>query len=177
MKEDIDNIALMLKAGWAAFYKGEYQQAIDLYQKLIATGQRSPDVYWAMAVCHRMLEKNEDAIAVANEALSMNPHHFLSLELLATIYNDQGNDDLTYKYINKALTCIPRTVAETSPRLVKTAKKVSKVLFGARTEKEVEEIFDLEEEDRLWIVWAREFKTAYEAKHPEQTQKGNNSNT
>ncbi|TAN39054.1 MAG: hypothetical protein EPN25_12515 [Nitrospirae bacterium] len=166
-KEDKDTLhvaRLLFKAGRAQYCNGDYQKALESYRQIIKEGHRYADAFCGIGVCQRMLGNNEAAEAAAKEALEINSNHFGSLQLLAIIYTSQNNDALTYEYVSKALLNAPQSVAEMSPRLANFAKKIARYTYSGNPEDYVEEMLGLEEEDRIWLSWAREFKEEYESK-------------
>lgn len=161
---------LLFKAEWAIWNKGDYRKALELYEEIIASGNLVPDAYCGIAVCQKAFGNQEAAVAAAQEALRLKRDHFRALQLLAAIYSNQGNDDLTYKYVSQALSCVPKSVAEMSPRFANFARKIAKIFYKVDPEIYVQKNLGLEEEDYIWIGWAREFKMEYEAKHSDHTK-------
>lgn len=112
MKKDfIDNfrvLCLQVRAFRAHYSKGDYEKGLKLYKQIIDSGHPNINAYWGMGVCQRMLGDNASAEAAAKEALKIKPDHFQTLQLLTTIYSEQGKDELTYEYVSKALLNVPR---------------------------------------------------------------------
>jgi tetratricopeptide (TPR) repeat protein len=168
MKEE-DKIAfhtiwLFFKAVRSQYVKSDYVSALKSYQQIIESGHRYIDAFLGMGVCYKMLNDNEAAEAAIKEALEISPTHFKSPQLLASIYTSQGRDELTYEYVSRALSNIPRSTAEMSPRMATFARKLARYTYSGSPDAFVEDTLGLEEEDRIWISWAREFKSAYESK-------------
>lgn len=161
---------LLFKATRAIMSEGDYRKALELYQEIIASGNIVPDAYCGIAVCQKTLGNQEAAVAAAQDALRLKHDHFPTLQLLAAIYSNQGNDDLTYEYVSRALSCVPKSVAEMSPRFANFARKIAKFFLKVDPEIYVQKNLGLDEEDRIWIGWAREFKMEYEAKHSPHTK-------
>ena len=158
-------ICALFKAARSQYCKGDYQKALDTYQELIDSGHRYIDAFCGKAICYRMLGDDEAAEAAAKEALGINPDHFRALQLLATIYTSQDKDDLTYEYVSRALSNVPRSTAEMSPRMANFARKMARYTYSGDPEDHVQEMLGLEEEDRIWLSWAQEFKKEYETKN------------
>lgn len=168
--DNIRTLCLQFRAFRAHYSKGDYKKGLKLYQQIIDSGHRNISAYWGMAVCYHLLGDNEAAEAAAKEALEISPNYFQALQLLASIYAEQDKDDITYKYISQALSNIPRSTAEMSPRLANFAKKIGRYTSSAKPEDYVEEHLALEEEDRIWISWASDFKKDYEVRNPDKAQ-------
>lgn len=171
-KEKAGNIratALLFRAIWAIDKKGDYKKGLKIYEKIIASGHFLVDAYCGIGVCQKMLGDQEAAIAAAQEALQIKDDHYKTLQLLASIYNSQGNDELTYEYVSRALACKPKTMTEISPRL---AGLVRKALRGMPDDY-IEDTVEFDYLDTTWISWAEEFKKEYETKHPRQMQEQN----
>lgn len=114
---------LLLRAMWAVDEHGDYKKALELYQKIVASGQLLLEGYCGIGVCQKMLGSQEAAIAAAKEALQINPDHYKTLQLLASLYHSQENEELTYQYVSRALKCKPKTMTEIYPRLTDFARK------------------------------------------------------
>jgi len=164
--EKIDNMKtakLLFKAMREISSKGDYQKALEAYQKIIASGHRLVDAYWGIGVCQHMLGNQEAAVIAAKEALQIKQDHFNSLALLATIYHSHGNDKLTYEFVSLALSCIPKSFAETSPKIANFIRKTASYIYSSEPVVYVEEMLGLDEVNRVWIAWAKEYKSEYEA--------------
>ncbi|MDP2157527.1 MAG: hypothetical protein Q8K68_07460, partial [Nitrospirota bacterium] len=70
------------------------------------------------------------------------------------------------EYVSRALSNVPRSPAEMSPKLANFARKIAQYSFSGNPEDYVEKMLGLEEEDRIWLSWAREFKADYESRNP-----------
>jgi tetratricopeptide (TPR) repeat protein len=116
MKNDfMDNLrtmCLLIRAFRAHYSKGDYQKGLKLYQQIIDSGHRNISAYWGMSVCYWTLGDNEAAITAAKKALEIKSDYFKALQLLAKIYSEQEQDDLTYEYVSRALSNIPRWPAD-----------------------------------------------------------------
>lgn len=166
-KEDKDamhTMCLLFKALRAQSCKGDYQKALESYQEIIKSGQDCVDAFWGVGFCQYMLGNQDAAETAAKKAIEINPNHFRSLQLMASIYAAQEKEELSYEYVIRALSNIPRTVAENSPRLANFTRKVARFIYSGNPDDYVEEMLGLEEEDRIWISWAQEFKKEYESK-------------
>jgi len=158
--------ALLFKAIWAVDKAGDYKKALKLYQEIIASGHLLADAYCGVGVCKKMLGNPEAAIAAAQEALKINNDHYKTLQLLASIYNSQGNEKETYEYVSRALSNKPKTMTGISPRLTDVARKA----LSGMPDYQVEDTVEFDYLDATWIAWTEEFKMEYEASHPYQTQ-------
>jgi len=157
---------LLLRAMWAVDENGDYKKALELYQKIVASGHRLLEAYCGIGVCQKMLGNQKAAIAAAKEALQIKQDHYKTLQLLASLYHAQGNEDLTYEYVSRALKCKPKTMTEIYPRLTDFARKA----LSGQPDYQVEDTVEFDYLDATWIAWAAEFKAEYEAKHPSQMQ-------
>jgi tetratricopeptide (TPR) repeat protein len=160
---------LLFKAIWAVDKAGDYNKALKMYEKIIATGHLLADAYCGVGVCQKMLGNQEAAIIAAQEALLRKDDHYKTLQLLASIYNAQGNERETYEYVSRALANKPKTMTEMSPRLTDFARKA----LSGQPDYQVEDTVEFDYLDATWIAWAEEFKTKYEANHLCQTQEQN----
>lgn len=167
---NIKATTLLFKAIWAIDKKGDYKKALKLYEELLASGHLVVDAYCGIGVCQKMLGNQEAAITAAQEALQIKDDHYRSLQLLASIYNSQGKEVLTYEYVSRALATKPKTMTEISPRLTDFVRKA---LHGMPDDY-VEDTVEFDYLDATWVAWAEEFKKEYEAKHPPKMQEQNN---
>ncbi len=111
MKNAMDNLrilCLQFRACRAHYSKGDYLTGSKLYQQIIDSGQPNISAYWGLGFCNWTLNNNEAAIAAAKKALEIKPDYFKALQLLAKIYSEQKQDDLTYEYVTRALSNTPR---------------------------------------------------------------------
>ncbi len=160
---------LLLKAKWAIDEHGDYKKALELYQEVVTSGPLLLEAYCGIGVCQKMLGNQEAAIAAAKEALQINQNHYKTLQLLASLYHSQGNEELTYEYVTRALKCKPKTMTEIYPRLTDFARRA----LRGQPDFQVEDTVEFDYLDATWIAWAEEFKTEYEANHPCQSQEQN----
>lgn len=161
---------LLLRAMWAVDEKGDYQKALKIYQKVIALGHHSVDAFCGIGVCQKMLGNQEAAIAAGQEALQINPDHYKTLQLLASIYNSQGQNELTYEYVTRALASKPKTMAEISPRFTEFGRKALRSTNKYLPDDSIEDTVEFDYLDATWIAWAEEFKSDYEANRQMQDQ-------
>ena len=159
-------ITLLCKAILAVDKAGDYKKALKLYEEIIATGHLLADAYCGVGVCQKMLGNPETAIAAAQEALQRKDVHYKTLQLLASIYDSQGNEKETYEYVSRALANKPKTMTEISPRLTDFARKA----LSGMPDDYVEDAVEFDYLDATWIAWAEEFKSEYEATHQVQDQ-------
>ncbi len=157
-------MCLLFKALRAQSCKGDYQKAIESYQEMIKSGQDYVDAYWGIGFCQFMLGDQEASEIAARKAIEINPNHFRTLQLMTYIYTTQENEELAYKHVLRALANVPRSAAENSPRLANFTRKIARFIYKGNPDDYVEEMLGLDEEDRLWIAWAQDFKKEYESK-------------
>ena len=116
MKNDfMDSLRTMflhIRAFRAHYSKGDYLTGLKLYQQIIDSGGPNITAYWGLGFCNWTLGNNEAAIAAAKKALEIKSDYFKALQLLANIYSEQKQDDLTYEYVSRALSNIPRWPAD-----------------------------------------------------------------
>lgn len=110
--DNLRTLCLQVRAFRAHYSKGDYAKGLKLYQQLIDSGHNNINVYWGMGVCYRMLGDNEAAITAAKKALEIKSDYFKALQLLSTIYSEQNKDEITYGYVSRALSNIPRWPAD-----------------------------------------------------------------
>jgi tetratricopeptide (TPR) repeat protein len=163
-KDMIRTFCLHFKAYRAYYSKGDYEKGLKLYQQLIDSDQRDISAHWGMGVCCRMLGDNVSAEAAAKKVLKIKQNDFRALQLLASIYSERNKDEITYEYVSRALSNIPPSGVEISPRMANFAKKIARYIYSGKPEDYVEENLGLDVEDRVWISWASDFKKKYESR-------------
>ena len=72
---------------------GNYQAALNLYQKINVEDPENADAHVATANCLAKLERWEDSIASSKRALSINPKNTFALWNLGAIFQGLGNND------------------------------------------------------------------------------------
>jgi tetratricopeptide (TPR) repeat protein len=110
--DNLRTLSLQVRAFRAHYSKGDYEKGLKLYKQIIDSGHPNINAYWGMGVCHRMLGDNEAAITAAKKALEIKSDFFKALQLLCTIYSEQDKDEITYEYVSRALSNIPRWPAD-----------------------------------------------------------------
>jgi tetratricopeptide (TPR) repeat protein len=110
--DNLRTLCLQVRAFRAHYSKGDYEKGLKLYKQIIDSGHPNINAYWGMGVCHRMLGDNEAAITAAKKALEIKSDYFKALQLLCTIYSEQDKDEITYEYVSRALSNIPRWPAD-----------------------------------------------------------------
>jgi len=168
---NLNATTLLFKAIWAVDKAGDYKKALKLYEEIIDTGHLLADAYCGVGVCQKMLGNQEAAIIAAQEALLRKDDHYKTLQLLASIYNAQGNEKETYEYVSRALANKPKTMTEISPRLTDFARKA----LSGQPDYQIEDTVEFDYLDATWIAWAEKFKKEYETNHPCRTQEQNDN--
>jgi tetratricopeptide (TPR) repeat protein len=90
------NSEILLKVADYYTASRQYQEAIPLYEELVKQLENSPEailpeVQDKLARCYRLANRTQDAIASLKELIRQNPMRTESYELLAGIYEEEGD--------------------------------------------------------------------------------------
>lgn len=85
------------------FNNKDYQGAVDEYQKIINSGDKSEEAYLGLGSAYQELNKDDDAIAAYNKALLINKNNTETLNALAGLYYDKGTFEKAVDLLQKSI--------------------------------------------------------------------------
>ena len=80
------------------FKTGKFRQSIDLCKKAIALDTTYFEGYNNMGICYMNLKEYDSAIYMIRKSLLHDPANTMSLEVLTTVFKQQGNKDSAIRY-------------------------------------------------------------------------------
>ncbi len=86
----------------ALYNSGQYEQAIELFQKVIEVDREQPSVWGNMAAAHAQLEQYDEALDAYNTALEMDPENSAFYQNMGSIWASKGDVDKAREFYEKA---------------------------------------------------------------------------
>ena len=96
-----NNSTIMLNLAKAYHMDGDFDNAIILYDRVIAT-EPSVDTYYSLGIAYKQCGKFENAIQTYKKALELNPDNYNVLYNLAILYKDTNDIKNALKIAQKA---------------------------------------------------------------------------
>jgi cytochrome c-type biogenesis protein CcmH/NrfG len=90
---DPQNVQAAIQVGNEYFDAGQFQNAVDAYQRALKLDARNADVLTDMATGYRKLGKTGECVAALRQALEVDPNHALALFNLGVVLRDDAKDD------------------------------------------------------------------------------------
>ncbi len=88
-----NNVQTIVQLGNEYFDAGQYQKAVDMYQKALKLAPRNADVLTDMGAAFRKLHQTKESVAAFRQALEVDPNHALALFNLGLVLRDDVKDD------------------------------------------------------------------------------------
>jgi tetratricopeptide (TPR) repeat protein len=89
------------------FNAGEYQEAISVYDQVLAADPQDYYAYGQRGECYRMLSRYDEAIADFTRAIELNPDNYWSIANRGESYRAKGEYDLAIQDLDRALELHP----------------------------------------------------------------------
>ena len=143
-----------------------YDVAIDIYKKRIASNESTPEDICLLAFCYAWKDDIESALYYANKRLAQNPTDFHVLLLTARCWFKKNDADQTYNYACRALENVPY-FEPNDPckkfyfilKLLSIFKRFRGIYFKAK-----EGHLRFKKQHKEDIDWAWKYKVGYEEK-------------
>lgn len=136
----------------------DYKKTIRCLDELLAEVGENPHTLHMLAHCHERLGAGDQAIAYAERALSVDPDHTGSLQVLSRVYVRQEDYSRAYDCVTRALDTLALVPGpDTPPRGAKGF--LWRVLRAGQTRDPVSSPGSVDAE---WQEWARAFRRWYE---------------
>lgn len=90
---DPNNVEATVQLGNDYFDAGQYQKAVEMYQKAVKLDPHNADVITDMGTAYRKLHQTNECVAAFRQALEVNPNHALALFNLGLVLRDDAKDD------------------------------------------------------------------------------------
>jgi len=87
-----NNAEALVQLGNDYFDMGNYEKAVEIYQRSLAVDPRNPDVITDMGVAYRKMGKSKEAADAFRKALEVDPDHALALFNLGIVLRDDLKD-------------------------------------------------------------------------------------
>ena len=87
-----NNAEALVQLGNDYFDMGNYEKAVEIYQRSLAVDPRNPDVIADMGVAYRKMGKSKEAADAFRKALEVDPDHALALFNLGIVLRDDLKD-------------------------------------------------------------------------------------
>lgn len=100
--ETPNDAVLLRKAGQQYEMHGEWEQATDIYLRLLAKDPRNPDYHYYLGAMYARKGDPDNARDAFEEALSLNPNHRKTLNAMAAYWGEGGKHDIGDEVIQQA---------------------------------------------------------------------------
>ncbi len=87
------NVEALVQLGNDYFDAGNYEKAVETYQRSLQIDPRNADVITDMGVSYRKLGKSQEAVDTFRKALEVDPDHTMALFNLGIVLRDDLTDD------------------------------------------------------------------------------------
>ncbi|MCL2155625.1 MAG: tetratricopeptide repeat protein [Leptospirales bacterium] len=127
-----DKAIALMYLGNIARKRGEYDNAINFFNRAINYDPNNPEIYINLARVYREKKNYNDAIRYAEKAYSMNPNDITGLKLLGDIYYELTNWNEALKYYEQALKINnndPTLLYNTAMALFKKGERLTAIEF------------------------------------------------
>ncbi len=98
---------LLTQSGAQALGRGDFAGALDLFEKIVATGRADGPVWLGLAVAHRGLGAGEAMLAALDRLLSIDPRHLRALMMKADHFAGAGDARAAAAFCRQALRVSP----------------------------------------------------------------------
>ena len=127
-----------------AFWIKDYRRTINYLRTLNKEAPGNVQTLYMLALCHERLHADEEAISLAQEALSIDPDHFDTLQLIIQGLIKLDRDDEAVVFVEYALTVLPKLCPPWWVRALNALRPSSPVV---RPDAELD----------AWCDWAQSF--------------------
>lgn len=90
------------------FRKGQYQEALDSYEKAIQADPKYTKAYFGKGNAYKKLRKFDEAIQAYNKAIELDSTYDMCLFALGSLYEDDGKYPLAIKFYDKVVKVDPK---------------------------------------------------------------------
>ena len=87
-----NNVEALVQLGNDYFDTGNYEKAVETYQRALRIGPRNADVITDMGISYRKLGKSKEAVDAFRKALEVDPNHAMALFDLGLTLRDDLKD-------------------------------------------------------------------------------------
>jgi cytochrome c-type biogenesis protein CcmH/NrfG len=87
-----NNVDALVQLGNDYFDTGNYEKAVETYQRSLRIDQRNADVITDMGISYRKLGKSKEAVDAFRKALEVDPNHAMALFNLGLVLRDDLKD-------------------------------------------------------------------------------------
>ena len=92
LAKDPSNSVALVQLGNDYFDLGNYQKAVEAYQRALKVTPRDPDILTDMGIAYRRLGNPKESVQCFRRAIAANPNHALALFNLGIVLRDDVKD-------------------------------------------------------------------------------------
>ena len=92
LSKDPSNSVALVQLGNDYFDLGNYQKAVEAYQRALKVTPRDPDILTDMGIAYRRLGNPKESVQCFRRAIAANPNHALALFNLGIVLRDDVKD-------------------------------------------------------------------------------------
>lgn len=141
----------------------DYDGAIRVLESSLSNTDEDAPSLVMVARCHRWSKRDDDAIGVAQGALSCDAGNFEAYRLLADIHAEREEHETAVRFVRLGLDNFPEPTPPV-PKYIFWILRVSALViprFKRAEEKTRRELADIDSETRDWYAWAKQYLAWY----------------
>lgn len=143
----------------------DFRGAIRILESSLSNNSSDVPSLQMIALCHRWSQRNDLAIATAQQVLAYDSENFGAIWLLSEVYADQNEHDAAAKFARLGMENYPKHSPGT-PKWVFWFLRLGAAIFPSfkRIEESAKrDLTDPDKDTREWYSWAKEYLTWYDA--------------
>jgi tetratricopeptide (TPR) repeat protein len=143
----------------------DFDGAIRIVSRGLTNSNKDVSSLTMIAQCHLWADREDQALASAEQALRYDSKNFKAIELVARIFINRSQHETAVEYVRAGLENFP-SPSPPMPRfylwLTRALGRVSRRLKWAEGS-----LRDLDKSDREWYDWAKKYLAWYDETHPD----------
>ncbi|XP_055603473.1 peroxisomal targeting signal 1 receptor [Uranotaenia lowii] len=136
------NVENAFEKGKAFLAQGDIPSAVLCFEAAVKQDPENPEIWELLGFSQAENEKDPNAIAALNKALSFNPGNMPVLMALAVSYTNESMQNQALKMLVKWMKCNPKYEALVPPQMTQTQDSpLASSILGAPSLQDVQELF------------------------------------
>src|SRR6266853_6571262 len=143
--------------------RNEVKKVEALCSEALAADERDLMALMALADAYWRNQRREDALALALQALEVEPEQFYALRIVAGVYAERGEHEPAYRYARRLLDA-------SKPPGVRNVSRILAALAWLPVVRRLKELVDHDERETKssyaeWLQWANGYVRWYETRY------------
>lgn len=138
----MSNVDNAFEKGKAFLAQGDIPSAVLCFEAAVKQDSENPEIWELLGFSQAENEKDPNAIAALNKALSFNPNNMLVLMALAVSYTNESMQNQALKMLVKWMKCHPKYEALVPSQVINSQESpLASSLIGGPSLQEVQDLF------------------------------------